>query len=52
MDPGHTFRARMISRVEGASRQKTPNETALGILLVALTIVFLAVVFSLPAMAG
>ena len=42
----------MISMVEGASRQKTPNETALGILLVALTIVFLAVVLSLPAMAG
>lgn len=52
VEPGHTFLARMISMVEGASRQKTPNETALGILLVALTIVFLAVVFSLPAMAG
>lgn len=52
VEPGHTFLARMISMVEGASRQKTPNETALGILLVALTIVFLAVVLSLPAMAG
>ena len=52
VEPGHTFLDRMISMVEGASRQKTPNETALGILLVALTIVFLAVVFSLPAMAG
>lgn len=52
VEPGHTFLDRMISMVEGASRQKTPNETALGILLVALTIVFLAVVLSLPAMAG
>ena len=52
MESGHTFLDRMISMVEGASRQKTPNETALGILLVALTIVFLAVVLSLPAMAG
>ena len=52
VESGHTFLDRMISMVEGASRQKTPNETALGILLVALTIVFLAVVLSLPAMAG
>ena len=37
VEPGHTFLDRMISMVEGASRQKTPNETALGILLVALT---------------
>lgn len=43
-EPGNTFLDRMIAMVEGASRQKTPNEIALGILLVALTIVFIAVV--------
>ncbi|MCU1494831.1 MAG: K+-transporting ATPase, subunit [Acidimicrobiaceae bacterium] len=41
---GHTFLDRMISLVEGANRQKTPNEIALTILLAALTIVFLPVV--------
>jgi K+-transporting ATPase ATPase B chain len=41
---GHTFLDRMINLVEGASRQKTPNEIALTILLSALTIVFLPVV--------
>lgn len=51
-EPGNTFLDRMIAMVEGASRQKTPNEIALGILLMALTIVFIAVVLSLPAMAG
>jgi K+-transporting ATPase ATPase B chain len=40
-DPGASFLDRMISLVEGASRQKTPNEIALHILLVGLTIVFL-----------
>jgi K+-transporting ATPase ATPase B chain len=40
-DPGETFLDRMIAMVEGASRQKTPNEIALTILLVALTLVFL-----------
>jgi K+-transporting ATPase ATPase B chain len=40
-DPGETFLDRMISMVEGAKRQKTPNEIALGILLAFLTIVFL-----------
>ncbi|MBK7926701.1 MAG: potassium-transporting ATPase subunit KdpB [Bryobacterales bacterium] len=40
--PGDTFLDRMISMVEGAKRQKTPNEIALTILLAALTIVFLA----------
>ena len=40
-NPGETFLDRMISMVEGAKRQKTPNEIALTILLVALTIVFL-----------
>ena len=41
---GHTFLDRMIALVEGANRQKTPNEIALTILLAALTIVFLPVV--------
>jgi len=40
-DPGHTFLDRMIRLVEGAARQKTPNEVALDILLAGLTIVFL-----------
>ena len=40
-DPGHSFLDRMIALVEGASRQKTPNEIALHILLVGLTIIFL-----------
>jgi K+-transporting ATPase ATPase B chain len=44
---GHTFLDRMITLVEGASRQKTPNEIALTILLAVLTIVFLPVVVSL-----
>jgi len=48
-DPGQTFLDRMIAMVEGAKRQKTPNEIALGILLAALTIVFLlATVTLLP----
>ncbi len=41
-DPGEGFLDRMISLVEGASRQRTPNEIALAILLAALTLVFLA----------
>jgi K+-transporting ATPase ATPase B chain len=40
-NPGETFLDRMISMVEGAKRQKTPNEIALDILLAALTIIFL-----------
>jgi K+-transporting ATPase ATPase B chain len=48
-DPGETFLDRMIAMVEGARRQKTPNEIALNILLAALTIVFLlATVTLLP----
>ena len=47
-ESGHSFLDRMIALVEGASRQKTPNEIALGILLVALTAVFLLAVFTLP----
>jgi K+-transporting ATPase ATPase B chain len=42
-NPGESFLDRMINLVEGAKRQKTPNEIALGILLAALTIVFLLV---------
>ncbi len=46
-NPGETFVDRMIAMVENAKRQKTPNEIALTILLVALTIVFLVVVVTL-----
>ena len=46
-NPGESFVDRMIAMVEGASRQKTPNEVALTILLVGLTIVFLLVVVTL-----
>jgi K+-transporting ATPase ATPase B chain len=46
-DPGETFVDRMIAMVENAKRQKTPNEIALSILLVALTIVFLGVTVTL-----
>ena len=46
-NPGETFVDRMIAMVENAKRQKTPNEIALTILLVALTIVFLGVVVTL-----
>jgi len=49
VNPGETFLDRMIAMVEGAKRQKTPNEIALTILLVALTLVFLmATVTLLP----
>ena len=47
VDPGQTFLDRMIAMVEGARRQKTPNEIALTILLLALTIVFLIVTVTL-----
>ena len=46
-DPGKSFLDRMIGLVEGARRQKTPNEIALTILLSALTIIFLVVIISL-----
>jgi K+-transporting ATPase ATPase B chain len=46
-NPGETFLDRMISLVEGASRQKTPNEIALSILLAGLTIIFLIAVATL-----
>ncbi|MFN7980113.1 MAG: potassium-transporting ATPase subunit KdpB [Vicinamibacterales bacterium] len=50
-DPGHTFLDRMIALVEGAERQKTPNEIALNILLAGLTIVFLLAVVTLQPFA-
>jgi len=46
-DPGEAFLDRMIAMVEGAKRQKTPNEIALNIILALLTIIFLAVCASL-----
>ena len=49
-DPGQTFLDRMISLVEGASRQKTPNEIALDILLIVLTIIFVLVVMTLKTL--
>ena len=49
--PGETFLDRMIALVEGASRQKTPNEIALNILLAGLTIIFLLAVVSLQPFA-
>ncbi|MFD5088678.1 potassium-transporting ATPase subunit KdpB [Kitasatospora sp. NPDC058406] len=50
-EPGKTFIDRMIALVEGAARQKTPNEIALNILLASLTIVFLVAVVTLQPMA-
>ena len=49
---GSTFVDRMIALVEGASRQKTPNEIALNILLAGLTIVFVFAVASIPSFAS
>ncbi len=46
-EPGKSFLDRMIALVEGAERRKTPNEVALGILLAALTLVFMFVIMSL-----
>jgi K+-transporting ATPase ATPase B chain len=50
-NPGETFLDRMIQLVEGASRQKTPNEIALNILLAGLTIIFLLAVVTLQPFA-
>ncbi len=50
-NPGESFLDKMISLVEGASRQKTPNEIALHILLVGLTIIFLVACVTLAPMA-
>jgi K+-transporting ATPase ATPase B chain len=46
-EPGQSFLDRMIALVEGASRRKTPNEIALGILLAGLTLIFVVVVVTL-----
>lgn len=51
-EPGNTFIDRMIALVEGAKRQKTPNEIALSILLSGLSIIFLLAVATLPAFFG
>ncbi|MGD8190579.1 potassium-transporting ATPase subunit KdpB [Brevibacillus ginsengisoli] len=51
-DPGESFLDRMISLVEGAERQKTPNEIALNTLLVSLTLIFLIVCTSLEPIAA
>ncbi len=50
-EQGNTFIDRMIAMVEGARRQKTPNEIALSILLLSLTALFILAVFTLPAFA-
>lgn len=50
-EQGHSFLDRMISLIEGAERQKTPNEIALNIVLSALTIIFLLTVMSLKSFA-
>src|SRR5271170_2983936 len=47
-EEGNSFLDRMISMIEGARRQKTPNEIALNIVLVSLTALFIVVVFTLP----
>jgi K+-transporting ATPase ATPase B chain len=47
--PGHTFLDRMIALVEGASRQKTPNEIALNILLAGMTLIFVFAVATIPS---
>jgi K+-transporting ATPase ATPase B chain len=49
---GHTFLDRMIALVEGASRQKTPNEIALNILLAGLTLIFVFAVATIPSFAA
>jgi potassium-transporting ATPase ATP-binding subunit len=51
-NPGESFLDRMIALVEGAKRQKTPNEIALTILLVGMSLIFLVVVATLPAFAS
>jgi len=52
VEPGQGFLDRMIALVEGAERQKTPNEIALTILLVGLTIIFLIAVATIPGFAS
>ena len=50
--PGSTFLDRMIALVEGAERQKTPNEIALNILLAGMTIIFVFAVVTIPSFAA
>ena len=50
-EAGHSFLDKMISMIEGARRQKTPNEIALNIVLVSLTALFILVVYTLPPFA-
>ncbi len=50
VNPGETFIDKMISLVEGAKRRKTPNEIALDILIISLTVVFIVVVFNFRAL--
>ncbi|WP_413062598.1 potassium-transporting ATPase subunit KdpB (plasmid) [Sphingomonas carotinifaciens] len=52
VEPGKGFLDRMIALVEGAERQKTPNEIALTLLLVGLTIIFLIAVATIPGFAA
>ena len=52
VEPGQGFLDRMIALVEGAERQKTPNEVALTILLVGLTLIFLIAVATIPGFAS
>lgn len=47
-DPGESFLDQMIALVEGSSRQKTPNEISLSLLLISLSLIFLLVVMTLP----
>ncbi|MEO7938795.1 MAG: potassium-transporting ATPase subunit KdpB [Burkholderiaceae bacterium] len=51
-EPGNSFLDRMIALVEGSNRQKTPNEIALGILLMVMTLTFVIVVATLPFIGG
>ena len=51
-NPGETFLDRMIALVEGAERQKTPNEIALNILIAGLTLIFLLAVVTLLPLCG
>ncbi len=51
-EPGNSFLDRMIALVEGSNRQKTPNEIALNLLLLAMTLTFVVVVATLPAIAA
>jgi len=52
VNPGETFIDRMISLIEGAKRRKTPNEVALEVLLIALTLVFLLVCANISPLSG